>query len=307
MNTLFAGMGIAVMYGVAGASVLYLVDGRPAVQPFLVAYAISFKCLISLGLAVGTALVVFRSQQVIPECIEAAFTTEQLSETDYPLYSGRYSSTRRSVTFAAMFVVVAFVVFSYAHFPLQPHGEALLVAAACAEYALGVYVGRKLFYAAMMLHSLLGVAIKRNLFKRRELNAINSSVNVASTLTVICVYLHVRSYYEGPFLLDSILGASIRPALLLPAIIATPVLLVFNFYPRAVLRRLYSASIDLEVEALQTLLQSEHLSAFEKRSHLAEVDRMSRAELRYSLQLTLSDLPIGITILVMVLEPLLSK
>lgn len=37
--------------------------------------------------------------------------------------------------------------------------------------------------------------------------------------------------YEGPFLYDSILGQSIKPFLLLPAIIATPVLLIFNFYP----------------------------------------------------------------------------
>ena len=180
-----------------------------------------------------------------------------------------------------------------------------MVIAACTEYALGVYVGRKLIYTGMMLHSLLPITIKRNLFRTRELDVINSFVNVASTLTVIFVYVHVISYYAGPFLYGSILGQSIKLFLLLPAIIATPVLLIFNFYPRAVLRKLYDQSIDFEIERLKEALKNEALSEYEKRSYLIDFDKMSRDELRYSLQLTLSDLPIGITILIMVLEPLL--
>jgi hypothetical protein len=149
------------------------------------------------------------------------------------------------------------------------------------------------------------VEVKHNLFKKRELDAINPYVNAASTLTIIFVYIHVRGYYDGPFLYDSILGQSIKPFLLIPAIIATPVLLIFNFYPRAVLRKLYDKSIKLEVKKLKKTMQDEKLSDYEKRSYLLEFDKMSRDELRYNLQLTLSDLPIGITILIMVLEPII--
>jgi hypothetical protein len=52
-------------------------------------------------------------------------------------------------------------------------------------------------------------------------------------------------------------------------------------------------------------MKDEKLSDYEKRSYLLEFDKMSRDELRYNLQLTLSDLPIGITILIMVLEPII--
>ncbi len=172
-----------------------------------------------------------------------------------------------------------------------------MVIPACAQYAFGVYVGRKLCYAGMMLHALLEAPVTRNLFKERELDEINSYVHIVSTLTVIFVYVHVLGYYEGPFLYKSLLGDSIRVFLIMPALIATPVLLIFNFYPRIVLRKLYDKSIDVEVKKLQGAIQSEELSSFEKRSHLLEFDRMSREELRYGLQLTLSDLPIGITIL----------
>jgi hypothetical protein len=307
MNTVFLGLAISLAYGLLSSALLYFLEGKPEFQLFLAAYTTSFKTLISLGLILGTALVVSQSQNVIPQTIEAAFTDAQLSETNYFFYKRRFISRRRSMTFAAEFIVVGFVIFSYCQFPLPGLAEALMIIPACAEYAFGVYVGRKLCYAGLMLHSLLGATVTRNLFKKRELDQIDSYVHIVSTLTVIFVYVHVLGYFEGPFLYQSALGKSIRIFLLLPALIATPVLLIFNFYPRVVLRALYSQSIDVEVKKLQEALQSEAVSSFEKRSYLVEFDKMSRDELRNSLQLTLSDLPIGITILIMVLEPLLRK
>lgn len=307
MLLLFLGLAISLTYGVVSSAFLRYLGGKSEAQLFFVAYTSSFKTIISLGLILGTALIVFFSQNVIPKTIEDAFTKAQLSDTDYDYYKQRFASLRISITFSAEFIVVAFIIFSYCQFPLSRRGEVLMVIAACTQYALGVYVGRKLVYTGMMLHSLLPIIVTRNLFRKRELDAINPYVHVASTLTVIFVYIHVIGYYEGPFLYGSILGQSIKLFLLLPALIATPVLLIFNFYPRAVLRKLYSQSIDVEIRKLKEALKDEELSDYEKRSYLIEFDKMSRDELRYNLQLTLSDLPIGITILVMVLEPLLRR
>jgi hypothetical protein len=307
MKTVFLGLAISLAYSLLSSALLYFLEGKSESQLFLAAYNTSFKTLISLGLIIGTALVVFRSQNVIPQTIEAAFTDAQLSKTDYLFYKRRFVSGRRSITFAAEFVVVGFVIFSYCQFPLKGLAEVLMIIPACAQYALGVYIGRKLCYAGMMLHSLLGTTVTRNLFKERELDEINSYVHIASTLTIIFVYVHVLGYYGGPFLYKSIVGDSIKIFLLLPALIATPVLLIFNFYPRVALRKLYGQSIDVEIKKLQGALQNEGLNSYEKKSYLIAFDKMSREELRYSLQLTLSDLPIGITILIMVLQPLLVK
>lgn len=306
MLMLFIGLAISVVYGLVSSAFIWHLDGKSEAQLFFAAYTSSFKTIISLGLIIGTALIVFFSQNVIPETIEAAISKAQLSK-DYYYYKRRFGSLRISITFSAQFIVAGFIIFSSSQFPLSRRGEVLMVIAACTQYALGVYVGRKLVYTGMMLHSLLPITVTRNLFRKRELDAINPYVHVASTLTVIFVYIHVIGYYEGPFLYGSMLGSSVKPFLLLPAIIATPVLLIFNFYPRAVLRKLYGQSIDVEIKSLQKVLQDEKLSAYEKRTYIIEFDKMSRDELRYSLQLTLSDLPIGITILIMVLEPLLRR
>jgi hypothetical protein len=206
MLIFFLGLGVSAAYGLLGSAFLFYLDGRKEAQLFLAAYTSSFKTIISLGLGLSIALIVYKFQKVIPQTIEAAFTETQLAVTDYFKYKQRFFSLFRSITFSAEFIVVAFFIFSYSRFPLSIRGEVLMMIAACAQYALGVYVGRKLMYASMMLQSLLKAPVTRNLFRKRELDAINSYVNVASTLTLIFGYIHVVGYYDGPFRFDSILG-----------------------------------------------------------------------------------------------------
>jgi hypothetical protein len=298
-----AGLALSFCYGLLATGIVRYFSGTTEAQNFFAAYTINFKTIISLGLILGTALIVRRTQHVIPETIEVAFKG-QLSE-DYFYYQRRFYNPRVTLTFCGEFFLWGFLLFWQCQFPLPPLGQDLMLFAVCAEFWLAAYVGRKLMYSGMMLHSLLTIDVKRNLFRKRELDPINPYVHVASTLTVIFVYVHVRNYYSGQFWYGGIFGQSIKLFILVPAIIAMPVLSIFNFYPRAVLRKLYSKSIDIEIKNLKKAMRNSSLSVYEKRSYLLEVDKMSRDEVRYNLQLTLSDLPIGITILIMVLEPLL--
>jgi hypothetical protein len=307
MLILFGGLFASLVYGAAGLGYIWIFNSHAQAQQFFAAYTRDFKTVISLGLILGTAVIIRISQNLIPQTIEDAFTPDELVGTKYSTYKGHLHSLRKSLSFSGIFFGVGFIIFWQADFRLSGAGEVLMMLAACTQYALGVYVGRKLIYGGMMLHSLMDAQVTRNLFKKRELDDINSYVHLASTLTIIFVYVHVMSYYEGPFAYSMWTGQSIRLFLVLPAIIASPVLLIFNFYPRSVLRKLYDQSIDVEIESLKATLKDEKIGDYEKRSRLIQFDKMLRDELRYNLQLTLSDLPIGITILIMVLQPLLKS
>jgi hypothetical protein len=306
MWLIFIGFAASLAYGLASAALVYAVDGEAEAKRFLVLYIGPFNVLVVFGLAIGTGLIIGTSQRLIPDTIEAAFRGQPLGG-EYEDNKRRYFSLRRTLTFATEFTIIGFVTLHFCHFPLSGLGEALMMIAVCAQFALASYGGRKIRYAGMMLHSLLDVPVKRNLFRGRELDIINTYVNTISTLTVIGLYIGVRSYYNAPFLYDSFIGRSAQVFLLLPAILATPVLLIFNFFPREVMRRIYDKSIDVEVEEMRKDVESEQLSAFGKKLRLLELAKMQREELRYSLQLTLSDLPIGFTILIMVLEPLIKR
>jgi hypothetical protein len=308
MLMLYLGLGLSLLYCLLGTALLFYLGGKSETQLFFVAYTTSFKTIFSLSLILGTALIVFRSQNVVPTTIEAAFTETQLSETDYFINKQKFYSLKRSISLSVEFTLVGFVIFSYCQFPLSRPGEVLMLIAACTEYALGLYVIRKLIYTGMMLHSLLRVPVERNLFRKRELDPIVPYILVVSTLTVIFVYVNVLGYYGGPFLYGSILGQSIKTFLLLPALIGIPLLLILSFYPRAVLRKIYGESIDIEIKRLKKATNKSSLSLYEKRSYLMEVDKRFRDELNSSLKwLLLEALPTWITILFTVLGPLLGK
>jgi hypothetical protein len=301
----FWGFAVSLAYGLCSAGIVFTTEGGSEAQQFLVMYVGSFNMLVTTGLIVATALIVGASPNLVPDAIETAFTAEELAGTGYFEQRRRYSSIARTVTFASEMIILGLVVFTLCGFPLAGAGGTLLLIGGCMQWALASYVGRKLRYAAMMVYLLLKIEVKRNLFRKRELDIINTAVHVATTLTVVFVYLHIRSYYYGPFEYDGFLGESAKVFLLLPAVIATPILVIFNFFPRVVLRKLYDKSIDVELAVLQDELQNETLSPFEKRRRLMEFDKLYRDQLRYSLQLTLSDLPIGITVLIMLIQPLL--
>jgi hypothetical protein len=305
MFVFFGGLAASTAYCGAGTVLTLYLDGESEALKFFQAYTSDFKTIISFGLILGTAFLVFYAQKDIPLMLEKVFSSEQLRTTKYSINKRHFWSRRKTTIFAAQVAAVAFIIFRYCRFPLTRTGYVLMMIAVCSEYAFASFVGRKLRYAAMMIHSLSDIDVTRNLFRNRELDAINWYVNVASTLTIIFVYVHVKCYYAGQFAYDTRFGQSVRIFLILPAIMATPVLLIFNFYPREVFRRLYSRSIDLEIGQLREKLRSENLNAYEKRSHIIEFKKMSHDELRYGLQLALTDLPIGITILAMVLSTLL--
>lgn len=304
MKRLFLGFHFSLIYGLACSALLYFIDSPKVGKDLFLAYTTSYRTLISLGVVCGTAIIVYNSQQVIPRTVRKAFRNEPLPR-EY--LDKELTFLKPNIELPATFVVVSWAIFSYCQFDLHPHAQRVMLVAVSIEYGLAVYVGRKLLDAALMLETLMKTSVPRNLFRDRELDDINIFVHISSTLMIIFFYLNITGYYHGKYLFNSDLGLGIKPFLLLLAVVSTPVLLMFNFFGRALLRRFYSQSIDLEIKQLQQMLSGKGSTEFEEKSYIMEVEKMSRDELRYSLQLSLSDLPIGITLLVMIIQTLLAS
>jgi hypothetical protein len=305
MYHMFWGFGLALIYGIVTALTTFLFD-RSEFDAYLKMYFISFNSLVSGGLIIGTAIFVFLTQKTIPEFVERSFEHRDLEDTAFVDWKRNYLSTYMTLRFSTLFAIIGFGIFYLCKFPLKGSPEHFMIFFGCLQYALGVYVGRKLFNIANILDSIANVKITRNIFKEDELGYITNYVNILSTLTILLVFVHVKSYYEGPFEYSSFFGLSPKPALLLPAVIATPVLVIFNFYPRISLKRLYSRSISQDVDRLTDNLKNDNLSEFERLSYLIEYDRLAREDLANKFRLSVNDLPIGITIFVMLIG-LLSK
>ena len=250
MNHIFIGFFVATVYGAIAAGVVWYIEGFDTYSEFQNAYFVSFNCAISGGLIISAAILVFKTQASVPNLIEEVFGDNLLADTEYGMNRAKFFSLSRSISFSTTFVVVSFCIFYLAEFPFEGLPEYFLIAAACTQYALAVYVGRKLFYIAQMLYSIERIDIKEDIFTDDRLSLINTYVNSISTFTLIFVFSHVYSFYHGPFVYSSFLGETVRILLLLLAVMATPVLVLFNFYPRTVIKSLYMKSIKHRVDAI---------------------------------------------------------
>jgi hypothetical protein len=234
-NQVFWGLAISVAYGAASAGIIFWLQPG-ALEHYVETFVVSFNCIISGGLIIGTAFFVYSSQKSVPRFIEESFDAAALSKTKFAKQKLRYLSRGRSMRFATYFTLASFFIFFACKFPLDGAAQYFMIAFGCIQYSLGIYVGRKLYYIAKMLHSVTNIEIGSDIFRRDVLSSVISYVNVLSTLTVVFVYVHVKSYYNGPFQYPYGFGHTLQFLLLLPAIVATPVIVVFNFYPRSVLR-----------------------------------------------------------------------
>jgi|GEM_PF-1223699 hypothetical protein len=309
MNHFFYGFVASLMFGLLSSAAVYYFEPIEIFHRFHHAFFISFNCFISGGFMIGAALLVHKMQTYIPATIENTFPSGVREKADsikkkedtYVENRNRYYSAQRSATFTTQFVIIGFAIFYFAKFPLDGFPEYILITYGCMQYALGVYIGRKLFYIAQMLNAIKDIEVDGTLFKQDKLAGVLTYVNTISTMTIVVVYMHVASYYKAPFIFDSLAKESIKVALLLPAIIATPVVVLFNFYPRYVFKEMYLRSIAIEIESLKKRYNDNELSPFERMSYIVEHDRLLKDELKHRLRLTLSDLPIGITIFVAVI------
>lgn len=307
MNSVYLGFLISLFYGVATSGLVFIID-QSYFHQYLNDFFINFNFFITGGLLLGLTYQIYKTQNFIPNLlINVIGDSELYSFKEFIRHRTTYFSTRSSLRIVTIHIMLSFTIFYFAQFPYaNKHIEIFMIIFGCTLFACGVYVGRKIFYIAQMLQAIEEIKLKRDLFTNGKLDGISTYVNVVTTFTILGIWFHINSFYNGPFEYISILGRTVRILMFYPAIIAMPVLIVFNYYPRIFLRKLYSQSIDLKIQQLNKELKSkQQIEEFERIKYVSEIDKISRDELKYQLRLALNDLPLVITIIIMLLDVLL--
>lgn len=303
MNSVYYGFLISLSYGIVSSLIVYLF-ANAEFNSYLKYFFLSYNSFLTGGLGFGLAYQVYKTQKYIPELIAAVFEKYDLDTIpQYNVHKKRFHSVSRSMAIVTLHVAISFILFYYAKFPFSNKiPETLMVIFGCSLFGCGVYVGRKIFYVAQMLQTIEGIEFEDDIFSDNKLEGIAVYINVITTFTVLTTWLLVSSYYRGPFIFDSMFGESVRIFMFYPAITALPVLVIFNYYPKVFIRKIYTKSINNKLNLLEETLKNKiKITEFEKIQYLAEVDKISQEELKYRLRLALNDLPMVITIIIMLI------
>jgi hypothetical protein len=289
------GFAASLLYGVTTVVLVWQLQPGLASR-YVEAFVVAFNCLVSGGIVFGTFLFVLSTEKSVTRVIEGSFSKATLAKTSYGKFRKRYVSKIGAAVFCANYAVIGFAIFYFCEFPFPGLASAFMILFACMEYAAAAYVGRKIYFMTHMLNSLSTIRLRKSILSNRELTRIAGYVNIVSIMTIASIYVNTTGYYNGPFVYHSIFGLSPRIMLLILVVAATPAIIIFNFYPRVVLRRLYEQSIEREILALKKRLADSQLSPTEFETVMIDYDRLKQAELKERLQLTLSDVPILVAI-----------
>ncbi len=304
MNSVYLGFFISFLYGFIISLISYIFL-RNSFYQYLHDFFIGFNCFITGGLLFGLTYQIYKTQEYIPNLLSRVFGETKLAENKiFHRHKTTYFSIKSSMRIVTIHIILSFLLFYFARFPYENKFlESTMIIYGCAMYGCAVYIGRKIFYVAQMLQSIEDIEFNEDLFSDNKLEGISTYINVVTTFTVLAVWFQVNSYYHGPFKYSSELGQAVKIFMFYLAIIAMPVLIVFNYYPKTLLRKLYTKSIDIKIEILNKELSSkENISEFEKIKYLSEKDKISRDELKYQLRLAINDLPLIITIIIMLAD-----
>jgi hypothetical protein len=294
-NTIFFGFVLSALYGALSAATLWQAGSTEDFRKYVESYFLTFNSAVSGGLVFGTAFLVHRTRRYIPGIIESVFTKRELEQTSYFKQRLELFNWWKPIVLSAGFAAVAGIIFYFADFPFDGPPEFFLMTAGCLQYAAGVYIGRQIFHTAHLLRSIESIRITKDIFSRDRLSGVFMYVNSISTATAITVYIGVRSYYYAPFTYNSVIGKAVSTAMLLPAIIAIPVLL-FAYHSKNAIRRVYEAAIDFSIGKVRKAGTKDGLSEFQIQTSVVDLERSLREELNYRLRTTLEDLPMAVVV-----------
>lgn len=237
--------------------------------------------------------------RVIPSLIEEAVSDEQIDGTDYEFWKERFQSFRLSLAQFSTYFFGGFAIYSFLQFQVATDVQPLFVIFTAFQYAFGGMIGRKLWCIGHLLRSLEDVKPNSDLLEIEALPKLIYIVNIFTFLTLLMTVVH--TYFHAQLEYGSDIAMLLRPLVYLPLILALPVVVLFNFYPRMVVNRLYLKSIRQRKELLAEKMQQSKESELTKLKHSIDYEKYLNEEFRYRQRVALSELPVALTVMVAVL------
>lgn len=289
--------------GYAASAYLYL---RYTVDETVALSTANYFVLGYGGLITGTACATLwlMSLLVLPlasTLIEDAVPAEEIEKTDFWYWKARFNSFHHGLAQFTTYFLGGFVIYTSLEFPVQEQAQTSLVLFTAFQFACGGFVGRKIWCIGHMLRSLEGVVPRDDLLESEALPKLIYLVNIFTFLVLLMTVVHTYFHVKIDFVSAHAASELMEPLVFLPLVLALPVLVLFNFYPRMVVNRLYLKSIRLKKDWLADKMSNLEEPEMAKLKHSVDYEKYLNEEFRYRQKVALSELPVALTIIVAIL------
>lgn len=297
----WAALIFSIIYAALSFLVLWWIVGED-----MAAEALRFFVLDYGGLITGTGCATlwfmsFLVLRFVPDLIEEAIPDSEIEGTDYAFWKRRFDSDFHGLAQFATYFIGGYAIYSLLNFPVPDGAQIVFTLFTALQFAFGGFVGRKIWCVGHMLRSLEDVSPREWLFDSDAFPRLIYLVNIFTFLVLLLTVVHTYVHSRIDYVASSEFSVLAQSLVYLPLVLAFPVLVLFNFYPRMVINRLYLKSIRLRKDSLAEKLIELDEPEMSKLKHKIDYEKYLNEEFRYRQKVALSELPVALTIVVAVL------
>jgi hypothetical protein len=296
LRSFWAGVLFSTLYG---ACLFMFVDWKHGAT--IAAEATSFFIFEYGGLLTGTAcaavwLISIFVLPAVPQLIEQAVSNDEIAPTRYTHWRTYFESKRLGLVQFSVFFIIGLVIYSLLRFPVDETAYPFFLVYSSIQYAFGGFIGRKLWCIGLMLRSLEEVEPRSDLLESEAFPRLIYLVNIFTFLTLVMVAVHTFFHINFDYAATSDVSILLSPLAYALVVLAIPILVLFNFYPRMVVNKLYLKSIRLKKAWLAEKIEESNESEIAKMKHTIDYEKYLSEEFRYRQKVALSELPVALTI-----------
>ncbi len=304
-NLLYVAAAGCTIYLLVAWLVLLGINGRASADRFAEFFIVEYKGLLT-GIPIFTLhLISERFLRLVPVTISKCVPYDEIRKTKYRESRKSYSSTIRAVVQSSCYFIMAYAIFSVLNFGQGFYEDIFLKIYSCSEVYSVCYVARKLYHIGRMLEAIKFVDVDETLFIDDRLSGIVITVNLFTFSMIVALIIHTMVHYNLHYTSTVLDANALKPLVTIPVLLILPVLILFNFQPRAVVNSLYRLSIAKRKKRLSALIEHSHLTEVEKQKQLIDYEKFLKDELRYHYRLIFTEAPVILTIVLSVLAILI--
>lgn len=294
----WAAMLFSAIYGIAGVCIVRIMSSEEAARQAARFFVSKYGGIIAGSACATLFLMSIFVLRIVPQLIDEIIQDIECQDSSYKYWRSRFSSPWLGLAQFATYFTGGYAIYSLLQFPVDDRSQLIFTLFTALQYAFGGFVGRKLWCIGHMLRSIGDLTPRRDLLEAEALPRLIYIVNVFTFLTIIMVlihtYFHSRIQYSTEFAHLPV----IEQLVYLPVVLAIPVLVLFNFYPRIVANRLYLKSIRDRKEWLSNKILRSGESEIATFKHVIDYQKYLNEEFRHRQRLALSELPVALAILI---------
>lgn len=294
----WAALSLTAMYGILGYIAFFTFEGSDSASSLIKFYIIDYSGLITGGACTTLFFLVILILGEFPNTISSNFSEKQLKYTQYSYWLKKSTSIIFGVLQFALYFLIGFSIYMLLEFPVPDSQKLYFTISTGVQFGMGGYVGRRLWCVGLMLKCLETVNPDRELFGNDDLPRLIYIVNIFTFLTFLMTGVHTYFHSIIEYENSTDLRYFIEPMVYLPAILAFPVVILFNFYPRMVVNRIYIRSINQQRDYIYQKLKDAGEDEVTRLKYMIEYQKYMNEEFRYRQRVALSEVPIALTILV---------